>query len=345
MRIFADRLLEQLSKNLSSVYLIFGNEPLLLHESRLAIAEQGKKQGFEERHRFSIDNQTDWNAIFDCFQAMSLFSSQQIVELEVGENGVNAAQGKELLELSAHLNPDTILVVVGGKLTKAQENSKWFKALSSLGTWVNCLTPDISRLPQFVRQRCQKLGLKPDEESLQMLAQWHEGNLLALTQSLEKLALQYPDGQLSLVRIEQSLSRHNHFTVFHWIDALLAGKANRAQRILRQLEAEGVEGVIIARSLQKELKLLIQLHGEMQQASMAQVFEKHRIWQSKRPLYSAALQRLDNQALHYCWSLLADAEVMLKTQYEQPVWPMIQQLGLTLCSPQATFPVAARRTQ
>ncbi|QIA62716.1 DNA polymerase III subunit delta [Vibrio astriarenae] len=343
MRIFADRLQEQLNKKLSPVYLVFGNEPLLLHESRQAIAQQAQAQGFLERHRFTLDNQTDWNAIFDCFQAMSLFSSQQIVELEVGESGVNAAQGKELVELAAHINPETLLVVVGSKLTKAQENSKWFKALSSQGTWVNCLTPDITRLPQFVRQRCNLLGLKPDQESLQMLAQWHEGNLLALTQSLEKLALQYPDGQLSLVRIEESLSRHNHFTVYHWIDALLAGKANRAQRILRQLEAEGVEGVIIARAIQKELKLLIQLQGEMQLSSIAQVFEKHRIWQSKRPLYSAALQRLDSQSLRYCWSLLSSAEVTLKTQYEQPVWPLIQQLGLTLCSPQATFPVEIRR--
>ncbi|MDR9830681.1 DNA polymerase III subunit delta [Vibrio sp. FNV 38] len=343
MRIFADRLHEQLAKKLSPVYVIFGNEPLLLHESRLAIAEQAKKQGFLERHRFVLDNQTDWNAIFDCFQAMSLFSNQQIVELEVSESGVNAAQGKELIELATHLNQDTLLVLIGSKLTKAQENSKWFKTLSDQGTWVNCLTPDISRLPQFVKQRCQKIGLKADQESLQMLAQWHEGNLLALTQSLEKLALQYPDGQLSLVRIEQSLSRHNHFTVYHWIDALLAGKANRAQRIMRQLEAEGVEGVIIARSLQKELKLLMQLQGEMQQQPMPQVFEKNRIWQSKRPLYSAALQRLDIHSLQYCWALLTKAEITLKTQYEQPVWPIIQQLGVTLCSPQTTFAMSIQR--
>ncbi|MGL6261028.1 DNA polymerase III subunit delta [Vibrio sp. WXL103] len=340
MRLFADRLHEHLEKGLSPVYLVFGNEPLLLHESRLAIAQHAEQRGFNERHRFTLDNQTDWNAIYDCFQAMSLFSSLQIVELEVGESGVNAAQGKELLELAKLLNPETLLVLVGSKLTKAQENSKWFKALSSQGTWVNCLTPDITRLPQFVRQRCQKLGLKPDQESLQMLAQWHEGNLLALSQSLEKLALQYPDGELSLVRIEQSLSRHNHFTVFHWIDALLAGKANRAQRILRQLEAEGVEGVIIARSLQKELKLLMQLKAESQQQAIGSVFERHRIWQSKRPLYTAALQRLDFAALQQAWSVLAKVEIMLKTQYEQSAWPLIQQLGVSLCSPQLRFPAA-----
>ena len=61
MRIFADRLSEQLAKQLSNVYLIFGNEPLLLQESREAIQKVAKQQGFDERHRFAIDNSLDWN--------------------------------------------------------------------------------------------------------------------------------------------------------------------------------------------------------------------------------------------------------------------------------------------
>ena len=81
MRIFADRLSEQLAKQLSNVYLIFGNEPLLLQESREAIQKVAKQQGFDERHRFAIDNSLDWNQVYDCTQALSLFSSRQNLEL------------------------------------------------------------------------------------------------------------------------------------------------------------------------------------------------------------------------------------------------------------------------
>ncbi|MDF4825835.1 DNA polymerase III subunit delta, partial [Vibrio parahaemolyticus] len=166
------------------------------------------------------------------------------------------------------------------------------KALSSKGDWVSCLSPDLQRLPMFIQTRCRTLGLKPDQQSLQMLAQWHEGNLFALTQSLEKLALLYPDGELTIIRLEEALSRHNHFTTFNWIDALLAGKTNRAQRILRQLEAEGGETVILIRSVQKELSQLLNMHQDLTQMGMNQVFEKYRVWQNKRPLYNAALARL-----------------------------------------------------
>ncbi|HAS64126.1 MAG TPA: DNA polymerase III subunit delta [Vibrio sp.] len=334
MRIFADRLADQLSKQLHPIYLLFGNEPLLLQESRQAIAQTAKQQGFEERYRFAIDTSFDWNQVYDCCQALSLFSSRQLIELELPEAGVNAAIAKELLGVAEMLHPDILLVIVGAKLTKAQESAKWFKTLSSQGCWVNCLTPDLQRLPQFVQIRCRALGLKPDAEAVQMLAQWHEGNLFALSQSLEKLVLLYPDGQLNMVRLQESLSRHNHFTAFHWIDALLAGKGNRAQRILRQLEAEGVEVVILVRTVQKELIQLLQMQMQVKNSSIAQVFDSYRIWQSKRPLYSAAMQRLTVARLQALLQLLAQAEILSKTQYDQPSWPLLHQLSVELCLPQ-----------
>ena len=109
---------------------------------------------------------------------------------------VNNSITKELAALLPLLHPDITLVVIGSKITKAQENAKWFKQLSATACRVNCLTPDITRLPQFIRARCKLRNLTPDDEALQMLSQWYEGNLLALNQSLEKLTLLYPDGEL-----------------------------------------------------------------------------------------------------------------------------------------------------
>ncbi|OAJ93646.1 DNA polymerase III subunit delta [Vibrio bivalvicida] len=334
MRIFADRLVEQLAKQLHPTYLIFGNEPLLIQESRQFIHKAAFSQGFEERHRFAIDSSFDWNLVYDCCQAMSLFSARQIIELELPESGVNAAIAKELVAVSELLHGDVILVVIGAKLTKAQENAKWFKTLSSQGCWVNCLSPDIQRLPQFVQARCRALNLKPDQEAVQMLAQWHEGNLFALSQSLEKLALLYPDGVLNLIRLEESLSRHNHFTAFHWVDALLAGKAKRSQRILRQLEAEGVESVILVRTIQKELTQLLNMANQIKVKPIGQVFESYRVWQSKRPLYSAALERLQPEKITRLLQLLTKVELLVKTQYDQSSWPLLHQLSTEFCVPQ-----------
>ena len=318
MRIFADKLAENLERKSFPIYLLMGNEPLLLQESKDLLYKQAKEKGFLDKQRFTLDKQVDWNQIFDCCQALSLFSNQQIIELEIPETGVTAASAKELINLAGMLNPDILLVVIGNKLSRTQENTKWFKALHQNGLLVSCNSPELRQLPQFVQQRCRKLKLTPDAEAVQMLAQWHEGNLLALAQSLEKLALLYPDGNLTLPRVETSLSRHNHFTPFQWTDALLAGQAKRAQRILRQLQAEGQEAIILLRTIQKELFLLIEMrqafdHG----AVLGKIFDQHRIWQNKRPLYTSALQRLNLTFLQKQVHLLCQLELSVKTTFDQ----------------------------
>ncbi|MFH0265690.1 DNA polymerase III subunit delta [Vibrio rumoiensis] len=334
MRIFADKLAENLERKSFPIYLLMGNEPLLLQESKDLLYQHAKDKGFLDKQRFTLDKQLDWNLIFDCCQALSLFSNQQIIELEIPESGVTAAGAKELINLVGMLNPDILLVIVGNKLSRAQENTKWFKALHQHGLLVSCNSPELRQLPQFVQQRCRKLKLTPDAEAIQMLAQWHEGNLLALAQSLEKLALLYPDGKLTMPRVESALSRHNHFTPFQWTDALLAGQAKRAQRILRQLQAEGQEAIIILRTIQKELFLLIEMRQSFDHGSgLGKIFDQHRIWQNKRPLYTSALQRLNLTFLQRQVHLLCQLELSVKTTFDQDPWPKLSQLSIELCQP------------
>jgi DNA polymerase-3 subunit delta len=327
MRIFAENLAGQLHQQLLPVYLIFGNEPLLIQESKTAVKETAKSQGVDTFCRYQVDSSLNWDDVFEHFQTLSLFSSRQLVELTLPDS-FTAAVTSKLLTLSSMLNQDTTLVINGPKLTKAQENAKWFKALLSNGCHVNCLSPDLSRLPQFVQQRCKRLGLSPDKETVQMLAQWHEGNLLALVQSLEKLALLYPDGQLTIIRVEESLSRHNHFSVFHWIDALLDGKANRCQRILRQLKAEGIEPVILLRSVQKELRLLMELQSQKAHQDIYSLMNQYRIWKNKRPFYIHALERLSLPVLHGLVHQLSHMESVTKLQFHEDPWPLLQQFSI-----------------
>lgn len=334
MRIFADKLAENLERKFFPIYLLMGNEPLLLQESKDLLYKSAKDKGFLDKQRFTLDKQVDWNLIFDCCQALSLFSNQQIIELELPETGVTAASAKELVNLTTMLNPDILLIVIGNKLSRAQENTKWFKALHQNGLLVSCNSPELRQLPLFVQQRCRKLKLTPDAEAIQMLAQWHEGNLLALAQSLEKLALLYPDGKLTMPRVEAALSRHNHFTPFQWTDALLAGQAKRAQRILRQLHAEGQEAIILLRTIQKELFLLIEMRQSFDHGSaFGKIFDQHRIWQNKRPLYTSALQRLNLAFLQRQVHLLCQLELSVKTTFDQDPWPKLSQLSIELCQP------------
>ena len=124
IRLYPEPLRAQLNEGLRAAYLLLGNDPLLLQESQDAVRQVAAAQGFEEHHTFSIDPNTDWNAIFSLCQAMSLFASRQTLLLLLPENGPNAAINEQLLTLTGLLHDDLLLIVRGNTLSKAQENSE-----------------------------------------------------------------------------------------------------------------------------------------------------------------------------------------------------------------------------
>ena len=83
MRVYPEQFADHLKAGLKPCYLIFGDEPLLKLEAVDAVRQVARKQGFDERHSFVVEQGLDWNQVYDACQAMSLFSARQIIELEL----------------------------------------------------------------------------------------------------------------------------------------------------------------------------------------------------------------------------------------------------------------------
>ncbi|MEI7217480.1 DNA polymerase III subunit delta [Pectobacterium carotovorum] len=331
IRLYPEQLTAQLHEGLRGCYLVFGSDPLLLQESLDSIKRVAQQHEFSEHFSFILDLHTDWDAIFSTCQALSLFASRQSLLLVLPENGPNAAMGENLVKLSGLLHPDILLILRGHKLTKAQENSAWFKALAQDSVYINCLTPEQAQLPRWVAHRAKSMKLTLDEQATQLICYCYEGNLLALSQALERLALLYPDGKLTLPRVESAVNDAAHFTPFHWLDALLAGKGKRAWHILQQLKQEDCEPVILLRTLQRELLQLLALKRRMSDTPLRTLFDQQKVWQNRRDLLTQALQRLSLQHLQQAVRLLTQVEITLKQDYGQSVWSELESLAMLLC--------------
>ncbi|WP_336777266.1 DNA polymerase III subunit delta [Pantoea sp. USHLN256] len=331
IRIYPEQLSAQLREGLRACYFLTGNEPLLIQESADAIRVTATAQGFEEHFSVTLDAQTDWDAIFVSCQSLSLFTQRQTLTLQLPENGPNAAIAEQLVKLATLLHSDILLVLRMAKLTKAQENSAWFKALSAHAVLVPCQTPEQAQLPRWVASRAKTMKLSVDDAAIQLLCYCYEGNLLALAQALERLSLLWPDGKLTLPRVEAAVNDAAHFTPFHWVDALLAGKSKRAQHILYQLEKEDSEVVILLRTLQRDLLTLLHLQRNQAKQALRTLMDQQRIWQNRRALFTEALQRLDARRLQRAVQLLAELELSMKQDYGQNLWPQLETLSLLLC--------------
>lgn len=330
IKVYPEQLTQHLEKSLMPFYLVSGNDPLQQQESVDTLCEQARKQGFAEKKSYTLDNQLNWDDVYNDCQTLSLFSSQKILLLQAGETNLTATIGEHLLELYQSAGTETLFILQATKITRSQENSRWFKALDKL-VWIQCQTPEGANLTRWITQRSTAMQLHLDEPSLQLLSFYYEGNLLALNQTLERLSLLYPDGKLTLPRLEQAINDASYFTPYHWIDALLAGKTKRAIHILHKLHETDTEALILLRLIQKELLLLIRLKKGMQHTPLKTLFDQERIWQNRRPHYNRLLNELEPSQLYLALNQLTEIEISLKQDFNNNVWWELERLTLTLC--------------
>jgi DNA polymerase-3 subunit delta len=320
VRIYPEQLLQHLKQQIPACCLIFGDEALLCLEAFEQIQQVAKSQGFLEKISFSLDDRLEKDLIFAEFNSLSLFSEKKIIELTLTKTTKdNTAFIREITPL---LNPDILLVLQGPKLTTQQMNSSWFKNLELQGIYIGCNLPPAHRFPQWVFQRLKALQLHADKEVIDYLCLHFEGNLLAAKQEFEKLALLYPKQNLTLQQVEQSITTHNHFSLFQWIDSLLAGEQTRSMRILKQLKAEGCELLLLSATLSNEVQKLLKLSYQSKDIPLPQLLNQHKpkLWPAKQKLFSTVLQRLDTRQLEKLIIDCAAMEVAIKVENSDDHW-------------------------
>lgn len=320
MRIYPDKLVGALSNTLPLCTLIFGDETLLSIEASDQIVAVAKLNGYQEKFEFDLNGHFEKDEIFSHFSSLSLFSEKKILILSLTKtNKDNTAFIREITPL---LNKDVLLILKGPYLNQQQLKSVWFTGLKKQGIFIPTNPPFSNQFPTWISSRLRQLGLSASQDVIQYLCIHFEGNLLAAKQEFEKLALLYPNQQLTLQQIEQSVTSHNHFSVFQWIDSLLAGKRNRATRILAQLKAEGTELILISATLNIEVLKLLKLSYQSQSTPVQELLnnQKTKLWPAKMQLTTQALSRLSTPNLEELTQRCADMEIALKIDNSEDNW-------------------------
>lgn len=328
-KLFPETLSAHLSRGLMPFYLLTGTDLLLLNESKDQIIQHARLQGFDEKQEISVNHETKWEVLLESAESMGLFFNRKIMILHFPDNPT-VSQVKKLESLCQLSNPDLLIVICLTKFNKAMEKQGWFVAIETQLVQVNCQSPDIGKLPNWVNLRAKSMGLQIEPEAIQLLCYHYEGNLLALNQSLQLLQLSHSDGKIGLNHIKEMAEQSSQFTPFQWIDALLEGKMARADRILKRLQNEEVQPVTLLRIIQKELFVLLEISRcptvmtdysqSLFTGNLRAEFDRLKIWQNRRMYYQQACNRLNYRTLYRLIQSLAELEKEVKQEFNDNIW-------------------------
>jgi DNA polymerase-3 subunit delta len=311
VKISGDNLPSSLARQLQTIYLVSGDEPLLVNEAADAIRATARSQGFVERELHVIERGFDWQGLIAGSRSMSLFAQRKIVEIRMA----NAAPGEQgadaIVELAEQSSPDTLVLIIAAKLDSRTQGSRWVSAVEKRGVLVQVWPIDLPRLPAWIRERLGRHKLQADAAAASLLAERVEGNLLAAHQEIEKLALLLPPGPITAETVVDAVADSARFDVLQLGEAAMRGQTARALRILEGLRGEDVEPTLVLWAVNKDLQWIARARNLMRRGQSAEsAMNTLYVWRPRQAAMGQALSRTNGHTLR---NLLLDAERVDRT--------------------------------
>ncbi len=317
------------------VYHLFGAEPLIIEETLSALRKHCTAAGFIEREKLHVETGFNWDTLGSANQSLSLFASKKIIELRIPNSKPGDKGSKALIEYCQSHSDDTILIVISGAVERAAQNSKWFKALDAAGASVEVAAVKKHEMATWIDQRLKAKKVVAEAGVAQVIAHYVEGNLLAAAQQVNFLSLQKDQEILTSAKAQAFMSDQARFTAFAFIDACLAGDANRASRILNSLQGEKAEPILLLGALARETrKLVILANAQATGQRIAPLFQRLGIWSSRSKLTQSAVNRISAIGWNRIHSKVTGLDRMIKGQQplqNKTIWEEMERIGLAMC--------------
>src|SRR5919106_2711781 len=131
MQLAPAQLPAHLQRGLRPLYVLHGDEPLLVQETADAIRAAARAQGYSERTVHTVAGaHFDWSAVLAAGGSLSLFAERQIVEIRIpsGKPGKDGSMALQQVAESAAGNDSTLTLVLLPKLDKMTRSGAWFAA-------------------------------------------------------------------------------------------------------------------------------------------------------------------------------------------------------------------------
>ena len=337
MQIKADQLRNDLKTRQYPVYMVCGEEPLQHREALDMLRKASRYYGYEEREVYTADAGFDWNTLSIAANELSLFADKRVIEIHL-PSGKPSDKGAALIHYCENLPEDILLLIVAGKIESATRKSKWYQAVDQVAGIVSVWQIDGHQLNQWLNKRLQSKGLSLQSDSVQLLNDRVEGNLLAADQEIEKLSLLYPASdqmiKLDHEQVKEAVFDSARYNLFDLFDCALSGDLTRASRMLYGLQREGQPVILIMSLIAREVRMLARMSAVLyrqggypeggQQKGLDAAMKGHYIFPRRKSLISQALRTSRPEHWQQLLKRLLQADKMSKGAEQGDPWDLMQ---------------------
>jgi DNA polymerase-3 subunit delta len=331
MLLKGEQLAAHLERELRPLYVLYGDDPLLVIEAADAIRAKSREQGYSEREVLTVLPQFDWGQLLAAGGNMSLFGDKKLIDLRIPTGKPGKEGGAALQQWCQNLSMDNLLLITLPELDWREEKAVWFTALVNAGVAIKLMAPPLAELPGWIAGRLRRQQQSADLESLKFIAERVEGNLLAAHQEIQKLGLLYPAGQLTLAQIRDAVLNVARYDIDSLREALLAGDVGRLTRTLDGLMQEGEAPPLVLWAMSEEIRALTIIRAGIDAGRPVDMLLKDaKVWGPRAAPVKKALQRLTTASLEAALQHAGKIDRLAKGIGQGNIWEEFLRLGLRL---------------
>ena len=303
-----------LQGTLSPLWLVTGEEPLLMLEAVDMIRQKARAEGCTEREVLNASGTWDWSKLIDACQAMSLFGDKKIVELRLSSPRPGV-KGADMLGRVPQMPLEGVVLIITVAWDWQLKSAAWFKKLTAAAQVVECAPVSARELPGWFKARLAKWGLSADPEALHILSERCEGNLLAANQEVLKLYYRFGKGKMvQAADVSESVLDVSRFDVDNLLEAIVAGDGAKAVRVLENLRAKAESIPAFLWAIAEELRAAARVRALMDAGvSKSSALAQLRIYpEARRRRAGLAASRMSSRKLASALMLAADIDKISK---------------------------------
>jgi DNA polymerase-3 subunit delta len=324
-----EQLTAHLSKPLAPLYWLSGDVPFLLQESSDMIRNAATQQGYSERLVFHIDNHFSWDVFHQHVNTFSLFSNKQLIELRSNTATLGDAGKKALQNYVKKPAKDKLILLSTAKVDTQMQKAIWFQEINHAAIFIALWPITTDQLPQWIANRIAAKKLKMEPQAIALLATFGEGNLLAIAQEIEKLQLSYPETLITTEMMMAAIADNARFDVFQLSDAVLQNNPTRILRIIKNLQAEGTEAILVLWALTREIRVLLSIaHAISEGVAIEAALQQQRVWEKQKSPVRKTLQKHNVHSLQKLLQHAAKIDAIIKGVEPGSVWDELERLAL-----------------
>ncbi|PTD96809.1 DNA polymerase III subunit delta [Pseudothauera lacus] len=334
MNLRPEQLAAQLERPLAPLWVVHGNEPLLVLEATDAIRAAARRQGFDERETLVVGQGFRWDSLLMAAGNLSLFGGSKLIDLRIPSGKPGRDGGDALQRYAAALPGGVVTLITLPELDWQARKAAWFTALGAQATVIEANAPERAQLPAWIAARLRSQGLDADAEALAFIADHVEGNLLAAHQEIRKLALLHGEGRLNLAQVQDAVLNVARYDIDKLRQAVLEGDPARCARLLDGLAGEGAAPPLVLWALANEIRTLATVKGGQDSGQpLPALLKAERVFDERRKqAISRALPRLSSAALRAALLHAARIDRIIKGLAAGDVWDEFLQLSLRLAA-------------